>query len=250
MSDIFSGSHFDSLPPEVVTHLLQFLSPRDVLNLAEADERVEAIVKSSPRVLTRLQFNWSFFVRLEDRPFYFTNKRLCDFNVQFATPGQDRLTIVADLVTRIPTGGRLFLPGGQLIVIIADPEDAQDLYRLFRERGEQVYLSFGYLPHHVSCQVQSTKTRFLLILQKLEANFRWCKMAAIVNVKEPSTCDDFDEVLSYLPRRVFQFVNSSVDAFNLCKQFSAVLKDAGPVPEKARLVNRQFHLYRRHELNK
>jgi len=75
-------------------------------------------------------------------------------------------------------------------------------------------------------------------------------MAAIVNVKEPSTCDDFDEVLSYLPRRVFQFVNYSVDAFNLCKQFSAVLKDAGPVPEKARLVNRQFHLYRRHELNK
>jgi len=249
MCDQSSGSLLNLLPPEVVGHVLQFLCPRDILNLAEADERIAAIVKSDVRVLRRLQFNWSFFVSLEDRPYCLTNKRLCDFNVLFATKTEEKLDTVMNLVESIPTGGRLFLRGSRLIVIIADPEDAQELYRLLRHRGEQCYLSFGYIPPPVSCKILSTKKRYVVILQNLDTNFRWSMMAAIVNVKGPSTIADFDELLTYLPRRVFQLVNASTDGYDLCKNYSADLKDAGPVEDRARLVNRQFHQNRRRDLN-
>jgi len=248
--DMSAESYFDCLPPELILHILKFLPSKDVVSFADSNKRVEAILKDSSFALGQLVVKSAFFRRITDS-FYFHPFRRCDVFFRFQTGPEARVKAVLDLATKIPTGGRLCLHR-RLIIILADSlAEANDIHRGLQEKNLFSFISYGYIPSHVEFEILSQERVVFVVIRRINVNWRLSTMAAVISLQQPTVVEDFFEVQSLNPRRVYQFLESDSTGYESFKLVQAALKPhVATVPdrENALHLSRKFYEDRRRDI--
>lgn len=241
---------FDLLPPELILSIIRLLPSSDVLALAEADPRIEAILKSTPSVLGQLCVKVAFFRKITDC-FYFHPVRRCDVEFTFVSDRQRRVNAVLNLATKIPTGGRLYLHKKLIVILASTLFEAQKIHQGLVERNLFSFVYYGYIPSNVEFELLSQEQVVFIVVRRIDINWKLSTMAAIISLQEPEHLDDFLEAQSLNPRRFYQILETTCAGFESFKRVQAALKphiSLVPVEANALHVSRKEHEERRRDI--
>ena len=239
-------TYFDLLPPEVLEYLARFLPSRDVISFTQVSARNKTAIMNSPRILRQLTLKSSVIRKITDS-FLIDPIRRCDTTFIFRSKDEDRLRYVMDLVGRIPTGRNL-IGLRRVVLIIADGRlEAEQLFRALHNKKEDVYLSYGYIPPYIEYKMVAASKNFYLILARIDVNFSIANMAAVIAMEQPECVDDYLEVQSFNPRRIYQVLPANAHGFKAWEALDNHLKpfaSTRPVPENSLIVNRRYFVDR------
>jgi len=249
-------SYFDKLPAEVINHIALFLSGRDMVSFADSSQRIGEIIQGSSKALSRVACRLAFFRFMTDDDAYDALRR-CDLYFNFITDSERRIKFLMDLLTKLKTGGRL-LRHRRLILVLADGQlEAQNMERALRDAGHRSYLSFGYIPPRIRYQYFADISNYFIVCGWLETAMAIRTVAAFINFQQPETLDEFLDVQSFNPRRVYQVMTATAGGYEWFQKIRRFLKPhaaSTPNPLEALEINgahyEQLRLQKKKELMK